>query len=342
MPNQKSIDYKETSVQYYLVEDKTQEEVCKIFNCSRRSLMRWVEKYKTDGKIVGYERTPKAYKVHKEHVDFLLQEIKKNKTITIEDLLYLLKNKYPNLDLNKSHISRIIHDNNISLKMTRIRHEPVKRFGKDIDINKSIKEFYDEVKKYEIEDIICIDETSIKSLQKRNHCYSEKGKRCVIKTQSQEVFKKYTGIFAISVNGVEGWDLYEKSGINADRMVEFLEHNITNKFKNKLIILDNASSHRNPKVKEVINKDNHLLYAVPYQHFTNSIENYFSMLKSRLQKIHKLGHGLTHEKLKENIIKTIRNIPKKKYRNIIKGAYERPEKYISNKNKTRKIKKNYL
>jgi len=338
MPHQKSSDYKETAVQYYLVEDKTQEEICKIFKCSRRSLMRWVEKYKTDGKITGYERTPKAYKVHKEHVDFLLQEIKKNKTITIEDLLYLLKNKYPNLNLNKSHISRIIHDNNITLKMTRIRHEPVKRFGKDIDINKSIKEFYDEVKKYKIEDIICIDETSVKSLQKRNHCYSEKGKRCVIKTQSQEVFKKYTGIFAISVNGVVGWDLYEKSGINADRMVEFLEANITNKFKNKLIILDNASSHRNPKVKEVINKDNHLLYAVPYQHFTNSIENYFSMLKSRLQKL----DGLTHTELKENITKTIRNIPKKKYRNIIKGAYERPDKYISKKNNTRKIKKNYL
>ena len=338
MPNQKSSDYKETAVHYYLVEDKTQEEVCRIFNCSRRSLMRWVEKYITDGKISGYERTPKAYKVHKEHVDFLLQEIKKNKTITIEDLLYLLKNKYPNLDLNKSHISRIIHDNNITLKMTRIRHEPVKRFGKDIDINKSIKEFYDEVKKYKIEDIICIDETSIKSLQKRNHCYSEKGKRCVIKAQSQEVFKKYTGIFAISVNGVVGWNLYEKSGINADRMVEFLEHNITNKFKNKLIILDNASSHRNPKVKEVINKDNHLLYAVPYQHFTNSIENYFIMLKSRLQKL----DGLTHAELKQNITKIIRNIPKDKYRNIIKGAYERPEKYISNKNKTRKIKKNYL
>lgn len=139
--------YKETAVQYYLIEDKTQEEVCKIFKCSRRSLMRWVEKYKKEGKITGYERKPKAYKVHKEHVEFLLQEIKKNKTITIEDLLHLLKNKFTNLDLNKSHISRIIHDNNITLKMTRIRHEPVKRFGKDIYINKNIKEFYDEVKK---------------------------------------------------------------------------------------------------------------------------------------------------------------------------------------------------
>ena len=35
-------------------------------------------------------------------------------------------------------------------------------------------------------------------------------------------------------------------------MVEFLDANITNKFKNKLIILDNASSHRNLKVKEII------------------------------------------------------------------------------------------
>ena len=30
--------------------------------------------------------------------------------------------------------------------------------------------------------------------------------------------KKYTGIFAISVNGVVGWYLYEKSGINTDRI----------------------------------------------------------------------------------------------------------------------------
>ena len=59
--------------------------------------MRWVQKYKNEGKITGYERTPKAYKVRKEHVSFLLEQIKKNKTITIEDLLYLLENKFPDL-----------------------------------------------------------------------------------------------------------------------------------------------------------------------------------------------------------------------------------------------------
>ncbi len=145
------------------------------------------------------------------------------------------------------------------MKLTRIRHEPIKRFGKDININSKIKDFYDEVKKYKIEDIICIDETSIKSLQKRNRCYSNKGKRCVIKTQSQEVFKKYTGVFAISVNGVMHRDLYEKGGINTDRLIEFLEHNITSKLRNKLIILDNASAHRNERIKALVNKHNNLL-----------------------------------------------------------------------------------
>ena len=334
----KSNDYKLSAVNYYLVEDKTQDEVCKIFKCSRRSLMRWVDRYENDGNVNIHYRKPIAYKVKKEYVDFLLQELNKNKTITIEDLLYLLKNKYPEVDLNKSHINRIIKDNNITLKITRIRHEPVKRFGKDIDINVNIKKFYEEIKKYKLEDIICIDETSIKSLQKRHHCYSEKGKRCVIKTQSQEVFKKYTGIFAISVDGVIEWDLYEKGGINTDRLIEFLEKNITSKLRNKLIILDNASSHRNERIKELVNKHNNILYAVPYQHFTNSIENYFSMLKSRLQKL----DGLTHEKLKENIEKVIKDIPKEKYENIFKGAYNRTEKYVKKpSNRTRKL-KNYL
>ena len=336
MPTHKSNDYKLTAVQYYLVEDKTQEEVCKIFKCTPRSLMRWVSQYKKEGNVNKHYRKPIAYKVKKEYVKLLVDEINKNKTITLHDLNQKLKDKYKGANLSTTQIFRVINDNNITLKLTRIRHEPVKRFGKDININSKIKEFYDEVKKYKIEDIICIDETSIKSLQKRNRCYSNKGKRCVIKTQSQEVFKKYTGVFAISVNGVVNWDLYEKGGINTDRLIEFLEHNITSKLRNKLIILDNASAHKIERIKALVNKHNNLLYAVPYQHFTNSIENYFSMLKSRLQKL----DGLKYENLKENIQKVISEIPKEKYENIFKGAYERPEKYVPN-NKTRKIKKNY-
>jgi transposase len=336
MTNHKSEDYKLSAVNYYLTEDTSQLETCRIFKCTPRSLMRWVKQYKKEGNVNIHYRKPIAYKVKKEYVKFLLDEIKKNKTITLYELTEKLKETYKDFDLSTTQIFRVINDNNITLKLTRIRHEPTKRFGKDIDINSKIKEFYEEVKKYKIEDIICIDETSIKSLQKRNHCYSQKGKRCVIKTQSQEVFKKYTGVFAISVNGVIHWDLYEKGGITTDKLIEFLEHNITSKLRNKLIILDNASAHRNERIKTLVSKHNNILYAVPYQHFTNSIENYFSMLKSRLQKL----EGLKYENLKENIQKVISEIPKEKYENIFKGAYERPEKYVP-KNKTQKVKKIY-
>ena len=80
-------------------------------------------------------------------------------------------------------------------------------------------------------------------------------------------------------------------------MVNFINQFINGKYKNKLIILDNASSHRNQLVKDVIKKNNNLLYAVPYQHYTNAIEGYFNVLKSRLQK----KKGLTYNELVNNV-----------------------------------------
>ena len=40
----KSEYYKLSAIEYYFVEDKSQQ-YCKIFKCSPKSLMRWVEKY---------------------------------------------------------------------------------------------------------------------------------------------------------------------------------------------------------------------------------------------------------------------------------------------------------
>ena len=319
MPKHKSEDYKLLAVQHYLEQRDKQIDTCNLFKCSPRSLMRWVRRYKLEKYIKRYNRQPIAYKVKRIHVNFILDEINKNKTITIQELLTKLKDKFKDLDISITHLHRIVKHNHISLKMTKLRHEPRKRFGKDINIHKQIKEFYENIKQYDINDIICIDETSINALQSRHHCYSEKGKRCIIKTNSQEVFKKYTAIFAVSVDGVIGYTLYEKGGIDSERLVEFLQTFITNKYKNKLIILDNASSHRNDNVKQTITKHNKLLYSVPYQHYTNAIEMFFSMLKSKLQK----KSGLTYSELNQNIKEVVKTIPQSYYTNILKGTYNR-------------------
>jgi hypothetical protein len=60
-------------------------------------------------------------------------------------------------------------------------------------------------------------------------------------------------------------------------------------------------------------------------------------MKSRLYKL----DGLTHKELKANIDKIIREIPKEKYENIIKGTYNRTEKYIKKPSNRRKTLKNY-
>jgi len=47
---------------------------------------------------------------------------------------------------------------------------------------------------------------------------------------------------------------YKKGGIDSNRMVGFINKFINGKYKNKLLILDNASSHRNKLVKDVIKR----------------------------------------------------------------------------------------
>ena len=70
--------------------------------------------------------------------------------------------------------------------------------------------------------------------------------------------------------------------------------------------------------------------------YTNSIENFFSVLKSKIQKM----EGLKVEDLRNNIKKALSEISTDTYKNIIKGAYERNDKYVKTvktKKKTPKI-----
>ena len=167
MSKHKSTDYKLTAVKHYLTSNN-QTDTCKIFNCSERSLMRWVNKYKQNNSVSRKTRKYIAYKITNNHIKFINDTLKKNKTIAISDLTNALNDKYK-VKLSTSHIHRVIKDNYISLKQTRLRHEPKLRFGKPVDINKQLKLFYSEIAKYKLEDIICIDETSLNSNEIRKH-----------------------------------------------------------------------------------------------------------------------------------------------------------------------------
>ena len=338
MPTHKSSDYKLSAVNYYLNHLNNQVQTCKIFGCSERSLMRWVDKYKSTNTITRNKQDYKAYKISNNHISFIKKELTQNKTITMGELLSKIKTQYSKLTISRVHLGRIVRDMNITLKQTKLRHVPKTRYKKPIVIKKQIKTFYSEVKKYSLDDIICIDETSLNSFMIRKKCYEELGKRCVVKTESQEVFKKYTGIFAISTKGVIGYEVYKKGGIDSNRLIDFINKFITGKYKKKLIIIDNASSHRNKLVKDIIRQHNNLLYTVPYQHYTNAIEGYFNVLKTRLQK----KKGLTYNELVKNVKSVLEEIPIHIYKNLLKGAYNRNETYVKRPSTRRRKSKKYL
>jgi transposase-like protein len=82
MSSHKSSDYKLSAVKYYLSHSKNQVQTCKIFGCSERSLMRWVDKYKFTNNITRKKRDYTSYKINNSHISFIKQQLKQNKTIT--------------------------------------------------------------------------------------------------------------------------------------------------------------------------------------------------------------------------------------------------------------------
>lgn len=318
MPKHNSEDLKITAVEYYL-DNHNQTETCDIFNCSRRSLMRWVDKYQNDnGRIQRYEDEAISYKVKKKHVKFILKQLKENNKITMNELLAKLNDKFNDIDITRQWLGRVIRDNNLTRKRLKTKHYAQTRYRIPYNVQTKLDEFYQTIDGWDIRNIISIDETSIKPDMAPSYARCKLGQRCYRKTTSQQVFKKYTLLVAISNSGVIGWKLYETGAVNGERFNQFLKDFITNRFRNKLIIMDNAAAHRTNIVKKTItDSGNQYLYAVAYRPQTNAIEEWFSQLKHYL----KLDPALQFNQIKRSIERAITKIKPEHYRNYFRHAY---------------------
>ena len=126
------------------------------------------------------------------------------------------------LNISQSHLHCVVNKIGFSLKKVKLEHKPNTYYDKVKDVNTLLKEFYLTVNAFKIKNIICIDETSLNSFLTRNYGYSKKRKRCVIQTNNQNVFKKYTGIFAMTTEGILSYTIYSKGGMDSNRLIEFL------------------------------------------------------------------------------------------------------------------------
>lgn len=312
-------DYKLSAVLYHIDNKTSYADTCAIFKCSERSLKRWLNRYTEEDSIRRHERLPVAYKMKQVWVDFALKSLKKNEQITIEELAKHLKDEFNDFNISRKHLGDVLRDLNITRKRTRKEHFPLSRFNKPIELKTEMHKFMSIIKTQPLDKIISIDETSISYYMNEEYSRCQLGKRCILQTNNNKVFQKFTLVGAISADGLVDYKLYEKGGMTTERLVEFLNEILKDK-RGYLIVLDNAPVHKTLIVRETIEASgNKLLYSVPYTPRTNPIENWFSQFKHYM----KLDRTLTIDEIKSSIVKSIQKIKVDSYLNIFQYAYKK-------------------
>jgi len=282
MNPQHTEDYKQTAVKYYLEHNEDMRNTCKIFNCKFQSLARWVEIYKQKGNTNRKTRKNHNLKITPEIEKFVKEYVRKYNTTTLWELSKLVNDKY-SVQLNDKSIYNILNKHKLTRKRLRSKYYPEKREGQEAG---DLKTFYEKLNTYDYKRTICLDETSIYLNMKPSYGRSRSGTR-VIKKTNKYPFKRYNMLCAICADKVVGWKLYKDitGGLKTQNILEFYDEFIKDKYKNYLIIMDNAVIHKSKMIKERIeDNQNHLLYSVPYHPETNSIEEFFSQLKHYIKK----------------------------------------------------------
>ena len=319
-----SEDYKETAVKYYLENDEDMRDTCNIFKCKFQSLSRWIKTYKQKDNIKRKTRKNHNLKITPEIEKFVKEYIRKYNTTTLWELSKLVDEKF-NIRLNDKSIYNILHKHKLTRKRLRSKYYPEKKEGQANGSLRQEKEdletFYKKLNDFDYKRTICLDETSIYLNMTLTYGRSRSGTR-VIKKTNKYPYKRYNLLCAISADKVVGWKLYpeRKGGVKTTDILDFYDEFIQSKYKNYLIIMDNAVIHKSKLIREKIEYDNnHLLYSVPYHPETNSIEEFFSQLKHYIKK--------ESPNTYDNIYNVISNILEKKITkehliNYLKHSYK--------------------
>jgi transposase len=324
MTKQFTPDLKLKAVNYYN-QINNYVQVCKIFECNERSLKRWVERYETKKNVDRKTRKLGSYKLEKQHIQFIKETLRNHNDIQMNFLHELLKVKFPKLDISRQYLSDIIRDNNITRKRATFKHFPKTYRGNIRNEKEELKEFFDVIRKYKLEDIISIDETSVSTSLTHKYCRAFLGDRCVKKTTNNEVFKKYSLVVAINNKKCIASELYQNGSVNAERFNEFLTK-ICTKVKGKLFVLDNGQIHKKEETKQIIRESgNFLVYTCPYHPRLNSIEQFFNQMKHYI----KLEKPNTFTALDESVKSSIGKIKQDNYENYFIYAYNKD--YYKNK-----------
>lgn len=316
-------DLKLVAVRYHLnpENDTSYANTARIFETSERTLKRWIERYHQDGSIKRYERPAKAYKVRQEHVNCAIQKVRQHKQVSVARLLLMIKEDFPDCNITRRHLNGILLDKNYTRKRIRRDHRPHRRRNVEIDWEEEFRSFFAQIDNFNLNKIICIDESSMQVGMKKTYGRSRLGHRCRIRTTDNRIFQKHTFVGAITSEGVQNHKLYQSGGMTSDRFEEFLSEVLQDK-RGYCIVMDNAPVHRKRQIRNLIEQSgNTLLYSLAYQPCLNAIETWFSQLK------HHMTDMITScfSEIQDAINYALTKISPQNYLNIFRYAYRMQE-----------------
>ena len=144
------------------------------------------------------------------------------------------------------------------------------------------------IKEIQVKDIIYLDESGFDMNMVRERGWSKRGKKLFGERSGNRKGKRITVIGAI--NGRKGKllaPIYFEGSTNTEVFNIWIKDYLLPEIRNqkKVIIMDNASFHKNNKTKELIEEAGHtLLYLPPYSPDFNPIEHKWSQIKSIVKK----------------------------------------------------------
>jgi transposase len=212
---------------------------------------------------------------------FIVDTIKINNYLTANELIKLINNKF-NVYLSTTYIYNILNKYNYSYKKIKINSNP---YSKEKQKEQLI-EIKNKIQKNNIDNLISIDEISVKEFENFDKGWCLKGIETEVNNKNKKINnKRYSVLMASSNKKIINYTIVEK-GIKTDNFNKFiLKLNRMDKENKNVYFLDNARVHKT-KSFDKIKKDYKLnvIYNAPYQSKYNPIEYIFSLLRKQIQK----------------------------------------------------------
>lgn len=221
-------------------------------------------------------------KIVKDNIDkFIIDTIKINNYITANELNKLINNKFK-ISVSTTYIYNILNKHNYSYKKIRINSNPHSKEKQ----KEQLIEIKNKIQKNNIDNLISIDEISVKEYENFDKGWCLKGIETEVNNKNKKINnKRYSVLMASSNKKIINYTIVEK-GIKTDNFNKIiLKLNRMDKENKNVYFLDNARVHKT-KSFDKIKKDYKLnvIYNAPYQSKYNPIEYIFSLLRKQIQK----------------------------------------------------------